>query len=77
MIDDIIVAKTFHGHNLALEEVMKVIDQANLTLNPKKCSFGKTEIAFWEMIFLSNRVREDPEKVEASENLPSPKIEVN
>ena len=25
---------------------MKVIDKANLTLNPKKFSFGKTEISF-------------------------------
>ena len=48
--DDLIIsAKTFNEHNLAFEEVMKAIDQANLTLNPKKCSFGKTEIAFWEL----------------------------
>ena len=71
--DFIIAAKTFNEHNLALEEVMKAIDQANLTLNPKKCSFGKTEIAFWGMIFSSNGVRPDPEKVKPLENLPPPK----
>ena len=72
--DDLIVAaKTFNEHNLAFEEVMKVIDQANLTLNPKKCSFGKTAIAFWGMIFPSSGVRQDPEKVKALENLPPPK----
>ena len=51
---------------------MKAIDQANLTLNPKKCSFGKTGIAFWGMIFSSSRVRPDFEKTEALENLPPP-----
>ena len=44
--DLIIATKTFNEHNLALDEVMKAIDQANLTLNHKNCSFGKTEIAF-------------------------------
>ena len=42
-------------------------------LNPKKCSFGKMEIAFCGMIFSSSGVRPDPEKVKALENLPPPK----
>ena len=72
--DDLIIAtKTFNEHNLALDEVMKAIDQANLTLNPKKCSFGKTETAFWGTIFSLCGVRPDPEKVKALENLPPPK----
>ena len=41
--DLIITGKTFNEHNLALEEVMKAIDQANLTLNSKNCSFGKSD----------------------------------
>ena len=50
--DNLIIAgKTFNEHNLTLQEVMKAIDESNLTLNLKKCSFGKTEIAFWRMIF--------------------------
>ena len=71
--DLIIAAKTFNEHNLALEEVMKAIDQANLTLNPKKCSFGKTKIAFWGTIISSKGVRPDPEKFKELENLPPPK----
>ena len=74
--DPIIAAKAFNEDNLALEEMMKAIDQANLTLNPKKCSFGKTEISFWGMIFSSSDVRPDPEKVKALEKLPHLKIEV-
>ena len=72
--DDLIIAtKTSTKHNLALQEVMKVIDKANLTLNPKKCSFGKVEIRFLVMIFSSSDIRPDPEKVKVLENLPSPK----
>ena len=40
--DLIIAAKTFNEHNLAFEEVMKAIDQANLTLLEKrKLHFGE------------------------------------
>ena len=73
--DDLIIAvKTFNEHNLALEELIKAIDQANLTLNTKECSFGKMEIVFWGMIFSSSGViRPDPEKVKAFENFLPPK----
>ena len=68
--DDLIIgAKTFNKHNLALEEVMKAIDQANLTL---KNVFGKTEIVFWGMIFSPSGVRPNPPKIKALENLPPP-----
>ena len=71
--DDLIIAvKTFNDHNLALEKVMKPIDKVNLTLNSKICSFGKTEITFWGMIFSSNGVRLDSAKIKALENLPPP-----
>ena len=45
--DDLIIGtKTFNKHNLALEEVMKAIDQANLTvknvlLEKRKLYFGE------------------------------------
>ena len=59
--DDLIIGtKTFNKHNLALEEVMKAIDQANLTVNPKQCSFGKTKIL--ENDFLIKRRKTRPRK---------------
>ena len=61
--DLIIAAKTFNEHHFALEEVMKAIDKANLTLNQK---LG--------MIFSSSSVRQDLEKVKALENFPPSKI---
>ena len=75
--DDCITAgKIFNEYNLAIQEVMKAIDKANLKLNPKKCSFGKTEIAFCEMIFSSSGVMRGSEKVKALENLPPPKNKI-
>ena len=40
-----------------------------LLLTPKKCIFGKSEIIFWGMLFTSEGVRPDPEKVKALENI--------
>ena len=36
-------------------KVMEAIQNANLTLNPEKCIFGKSEIKFWGMLFTSKR----------------------
>ena len=54
--DDLIIgAKTFNKHNLALEEVMKATDQANLTvknvlLEKRKLYFGEwfSHQAVWD-----------------------------
>ena len=74
--DRIIAGKIFNEYNLAIQEIMKAIDKANLKLNPKKCSFGKTEIAFCEMTFSSSGVMRGSEKVKALENLPPPKNKI-
>ena len=42
--DDLIIAvPTMEAHNQALQLVMQAISTSGLTLNPKKCSFGKRE----------------------------------
>ena len=38
-------------------KVMEAIQNANLTLNPEKCIFGKSEIKFWGMSFTSKGVK--------------------
>ena len=71
--DDLIVAsKTRDQHNSALSAVMKAISDVNMTLNPSKCIFGKTEVRFWGMIISADGVRPDPVKVEALEKLSPP-----
>ena len=63
--DLIIAAKTMEEHNKALEEVMKAIFKAGITLNAPKCLFGAREIRFWGMIVNEHGVQPDPEKVQA------------
>ena len=71
--DLIIAAKSRDEHNKALAAVMEAISNAGITFNPSKCVFGKKEIKFWGMIVSEEGVRPDPAKVDALENLPSPK----
>ena len=44
---------------------MEVIPNANLTLNPEECIFGKSEIKFLGMLFTAEGVKPDPEKFKA------------
>jgi hypothetical protein len=64
--DDLIVAaKNDVEHNKAIEEVMKAIFSAGITLNPNKCTFGASEIEFWGLRIGSTGVRPSPVKVDA------------
>ena len=46
--DDLVIAtKTTDKHKDTLSKVMEAVRKANLTLNQKKCIFGKSEIKFW------------------------------
>ena len=72
--DDLVVAtKTTIEHKDTLSKVMEAVWTANLTFNPEKCSFGKSEIKFWGMLFTSEGVKPDPEKVKALEHISLPK----
>lgn len=64
--DDLVIAtKVMTEHIQAIQEVMKAISEAGLTLNPKKCTFASSEIHFWGMIFSAEGMRPDPAKVDA------------
>ena len=72
--DDIVVATVCHkSHKVVLNEVLQIISEVGVTLNPDKCVFGAKEIRFWGLIFSGEGVRPDPEKVDALINLPPPK----
>ena len=72
--NDLIIATiSFDEHLEALREVMEIIKIKNLTLNPKKCIFAAKEIKFWGMIFSSEGVKPDPEKIKAITALEPPK----
>ena len=69
--DDLIVAtENTEEHLEAICEVMEIIKAKNLTLNPNsKSTFGLKEIKFLRMLFSSEVVKPDPEKIKALEDL--------
>ena len=70
--DLIIAAKTKKDHDEALQQVMLVIEHAGLTLNPKKCLFGKNQIEFWGMIIGEDGIKPNPTKVDALDYITPP-----
>ena len=69
----IIAAPNEDEHNLSLEEVMKSISTAGITLNPGKCTFRKSEVKYWGLIISNDGIRIDPHKVNALQNITRPK----
>ena len=64
--DDLVIAtSTEEEQEAAIIQVLEIIAENNLTLNPDKCLFNRTEIPFWGMIISGEGVRPDPEKVQA------------
>ena len=71
--DDIIIAtNTQEEHKTAFREVMKVVSETQLTLNPDKCIIGATEIHFWGLLISRDGVRPDPAKVSALDHITPP-----
>ena len=72
--DDLIIAsKDVNSHIKAIDEVLKTVTEAGLTLNADKCQFGMKKIKFWGMIIGAEGVEPDPEKVEVLDGLQPPK----
>ena len=72
--DDLIIAtKSTEEHLEAIGEVMEVIKSKSLTLNPNKCTFGLQAMKFCGMLFSSEGVKPDPEKIKTLEDLQPPK----
>ena len=72
-LDDIIIfGKTFEEHCERLHEVLKVLNQANLKLQKKKCSFGYRQVKFLGHLISEYGVKPDPSKTKALENFAEP-----
>ena len=64
--DDILVTgNTSEEHDKNLKLTFQVLKDAGLTLNKKKCIFKKSEVNFFGLVFNSEGVSPDPEKVAA------------
>ena len=73
-LDDIIVfSKTFDEHLKHLDEILGLISNANLTIKPKKVTFGKQEVRYLGHRVTSEGSKPDPAKVAAISNMPVPR----
>lgn len=73
-IDDICLAsRTWVEHCQLLEEIFKLLIEANLKLKASKCIFGSKEVIFLGHRLSKDGIQADPEKLRAIENLPRPK----
>ncbi|XP_028417254.1 uncharacterized protein LOC114541657 [Dendronephthya gigantea] len=67
--DDIIVfGNTRKEHDQALEEVLRRLQESNLTLNLQKCKFLKKNLEFFGLVFTEQGVSLDLKKVDAFAN---------
>ena len=74
LIDDILVFGTTRvEHDRRLDQVLKRLLSAGLTLNAGKCEFSKTEIRFLGHVVSNQGISPDPEKMKAITLFPEPK----
>ena len=71
--DDIVVHGVGSEHDENLEEVLKVLHKHGITLRPRKCKLGKSEIKWFGNIFSKDGMSPDPEKCRIIKEWPSPK----
>jgi hypothetical protein len=67
MMDGILVfGKDSAERNSHLRDVLRHLEEANVTLNSSKCEFEKTMVKFLGHIIDSQGIRADPDKTEAN-----------
>ena len=73
LMDDILVyGKTKEEHDQRLYTVLDRLQASGITLNKKKCVFGKTEVKFLGQILNASGVQSDPEKIKAIKEMKDP-----
>ena len=71
--DDILIyAKTQKEHDIALLQTLQRLSDCNLTLNPKKCTYNKSRIQFFGVIFSKEGVTPAPDKIQALMDMERP-----
>ena len=72
-IDDIIIfSKSVEEHLSHLEEVFKRLREANVKLNPKKCSFVKPIVKYLGHVVTPDGISPDSDKVRVVQDFPTP-----
>lgn len=73
-LDDIIICtSTFGKHLEVLEEILKRLREARLTLNREKCVFCRSELRYLGYVVNQFGLLVDPDKVNAVLRIPTPK----
>lgn len=70
--DIIIVSETMEEHLYWLEKVLKILKEANLTINPEKCKFCRSEVTYLGYVLNSEGLQVDPAKIAPVQNYPAP-----
>jgi len=71
--DDIMIfAKSQEEHMTSLRSVLKRLSENNLTLNKKKCEFGKSKMEFFGLVFSGSGVEADPKKISSLLSVKAP-----
>ena len=74
MYDDFLIfGRTEEEHNLALARVMQRAQDCGLTFGAKKCKFHQQKVTYFGLVFSSEGVSADPNKVSAIRNASQPR----
>ena len=74
LIDDILIfGQHKKEHDRRLHDTLKRLQQAKVTLNPKKCHLNQQSIKFLGHLIDSQGIQAGPEKTSAIENMETPK----
>ena len=77
-MDDIVIyARSLQEHTVKFGRLMKRLREANLKLQPDKCEFLRTEVAYLGHIISADGVKPDPGKIESIINFPQPRCPKN
>lgn len=72
-IDDIVLfGRTKQHHDDTLREVMNRLEEYGITVNPKKCEIGKSEVVFMGHILSADGIKPAWDKVDAIKRLREP-----
>ena len=72
-IDDIIIfSKSVEEHLAHLEEVFGRLHDANVKLNPKKCSFAKQKVEYLGHLVTPQGIKPNPAKIKVVQGFPTP-----
>jgi len=73
-LDDImVVTSTFEEHLEWLDRVLSKISTAELTINPEKCEFCRSQVRYLGFVVQQGGLTVDPEKVKPILEYPAPR----